>query len=82
MISNVVVVLLGFERSSAMAENTSGSAAMMSLIIPGTGQIYNGRYLVGVIWMLLTMLLWRSGGAAGLICHLCSAYTAYRYSEK
>jgi TM2 domain-containing membrane protein YozV len=65
-----------------MTDNTSDAAAIMSFIIPGTGQIYNGRYHVGVIWMTITLCLWRTAGAAGLMCHFFSAYTAYKYSEK
>ncbi len=55
--------------------------AAMSFIIPGTGQIYNGRYLVGIVWMFLAIGLWIKFGSLGLICHVFSAYTAFRYSE-
>jgi hypothetical protein len=55
--------------------------AAMSFIIPGTGQIYNCRYLVGIIWMFLAIGLWIKYGYLGLICHVFSAYTAFRYSE-
>ena len=30
--------------------------AAMSFIIPGTGQIYNGRFLVGAIMLLLATI--------------------------
>ena len=54
--------------------------AAMSFIIPGTGQIYNGRFLVGAIWMFIAIYVWFTIGSPGLICHICSAYTAYRFS--
>ena len=28
-------------------------AGTLSLLIPGLGQIYNGRVLIGIIWMLV-----------------------------
>ena len=58
-----------------------GNAAVLSLIIPGVGQIYNGKFLRGVFWLIVTPGLWiGSGGLLGWICHLISAYTAYRYA--
>jgi TM2 domain-containing membrane protein YozV len=66
-----------------MTSSTPGIAAVLSLLIPGTGQIYNGRFLVGMIWMIITPVVWlNTGGALGWMCHVLSAYTAYRYSEK
>ena len=31
-----------------------GNAAVLSLIIPGVGQIYNGKFLRGVFWLIFT----------------------------
>lgn len=56
-----------------------GLAAVLSLVIPGVGQIYNGDFLRGVFWLIVTPGLWiGSGGMLGWICHLIAAYTAYR----
>jgi TM2 domain-containing membrane protein YozV len=78
----ITVLNMNESRSYLVAQQTSGAAAAMSFIIPGTGQIFNGRYLVGVFWMILTLYLWRTCGVVGCICHLLSAYTAYRFSEQ
>ena len=60
-----------------------GNAAVLSLLIPGVGQIYNGKFLRGIFWLILTPGLWiGSGGTLGWICHLISAYTAYRYAKR
>ena len=60
-----------------------GTAAVLSLIIPGVGQIYNGKFLRGIFWLIVTPGLWiGSGGTLGWICHLISAYTAYRYCKR
>jgi TM2 domain-containing membrane protein YozV len=54
-------------------------AAVLSLIIPGIGQLYNRHFLRGIFWLIVTPGLWiGTGGLLGWICHLISAYTAYK----
>lgn len=53
-------------------------AAVLSLLIPGVGQLYIGQWLWGLFWLIITPGFWiGSGGLLGWICHLISAYTAY-----
>lgn len=60
-----------------------GIAAILSLIVPGVGQIYNGAFLRGIFWLIITPGFWiGSGGTLGWICHLLAAYTAYRYAQR
>lgn len=60
-----------------------GIAAVLSFVIPGVGQIYNGKFLRGLFWLIVTPGLWiGSGGTLGWICHIVSAYTAYAYARK
>jgi len=60
-----------------------GVAAILSFFIPGVGQIYNGRILRGLFWLIITPGFWvGTGGLLGWVCHLASAYSAYRYAEK
>ncbi|PYS26676.1 MAG: hypothetical protein DMG11_19055 [Acidobacteria bacterium] len=60
-----------------------GNAAVLSLFVPGVGQIYNGKFLRGIFWLIVTPGLWiGSGGTLGWICHLISSYTAYRYAKR
>ena len=57
-------------------------AAVLSAIIPGVGQFYNGRILAGILWLIITPGLWiGSGGTLGWICHVIAAYTAYSYAR-
>ena len=62
-----------------MAEiKNPGTAAVLSAIIPGIGQFYNGDFLRGIFWLIVTPGLWLgSGGLLGWICHVIAAYTAY-----
>jgi len=55
-----------------------GTPAVLSLLIPGVGQFYNGDFLRGVFWLIVTPGLWiGSGGTLGWICHVIAAITAY-----
>ena len=59
-----------------------GLAAVLSLIIPGVGQSYNGHILPGLLWFIITPGLWiGTGGVLGWICHIISAYMAYTYAR-
>ena len=58
-------------------------AGVLSLIIPGVGQLYNGRILAGILWLILTPGFWLgTGGTLGWVCHVISAYTAYSYAKE
>jgi TM2 domain-containing membrane protein YozV len=60
-----------------------GVAAALSFVIPGLGQLYNGAFLRGIFWLIVTPGLWLgSGGTLGWICHVVAACTAYRYAQK
>lgn len=55
-----------------------GNAAVLSLLIPGVGQFYNGHFLRGIFWLIITPGLWiGTGGLLGWICHVVAAITAY-----
>ena len=61
----------------------SGIAGVLSLIVPGVGQIYNGQWLMGIIWLIITPGFWiGTGGFLGWVCHVIAGYTAYNYAKK
>ena len=74
----------GFQRRGdrPSAPPSPGVAAVLSFVVPGLGQFYNGKFLRGVFWLIVTPGLWLgSGGTLGWICHVIAAYTAYAYAE-
>ena len=60
-----------------------GIAAVLSFMIPGVGQFYNGKFLRGLFWLIVTPGLWiGTGGLVGWVCHLAAAYTAYSWAKE
>lgn len=61
----------------------AGTAAVLSLVIPGIGQIYSGDFLRGIFWLIITPGMWiGTGGMLGWVCHLIASYTAYNRGKK
>jgi TM2 domain-containing membrane protein YozV len=78
-----IVLSLGRRNDIMSKISKPGTAAVLSLIIPGVGQIYNGAIWRGIFWLIITPGFWiGSGGLLGWVCHLISAYTAYSYAKK
>ena len=58
-------------------------AGLLSLFIPGIGQLYNGHILRGIFWLIITPGFWiGTGGMLGWVCHVVAAYTAYKYASE
>jgi TM2 domain-containing membrane protein YozV len=58
-------------------------AGILSLLIPGIGQLYNGKILRALFWLIITPGFWiGTGGMFGWVCHLIAAYTAYNYAKQ
>jgi TM2 domain-containing membrane protein YozV len=57
-------------------------AAALSFVVPGIGQIYAGRVLWGIVWLIVTPGFWiGSGGTLGWVCHIASAWQAWTYAR-
>jgi TM2 domain-containing membrane protein YozV len=60
-----------------------GLAAVLSFLVPGIGQIYNGDILRGIFWLIITPGFWvGTGGLLGWVCHVVSAATAFSRGEQ
>ncbi len=61
----------------------AGVAAVLSAVLPGLGQLYNGKIWRAIFWFIVTPGLWiGTGGLLGWTCHVIAALTAYRYAER
>jgi TM2 domain-containing membrane protein YozV len=71
------------EAPLTLARRDPNLSAVLSFVIPGLGQIYNGAWLRGAFWLIVTPGLWiGSGGMLGWICHFVAAWTAYQYAVR
>jgi len=62
--------------------SNAGVAGVLSLVVPGVGQIYNGDFIRGAFWLIATPGFWiGSYGVVGGACHLVCAYTAYHRAK-
>jgi TM2 domain-containing membrane protein YozV len=60
-----------------------GVAAVLSALLPGIGQFYNGDFLRGVFWLIVTPGMWiGTGGILGWVCHVIAAMTAYSRAQQ
>jgi TM2 domain-containing membrane protein YozV len=58
-------------------------AGILSFLIPGLGQIYNGQILWGILWLVLTGISWiGTAGLLGWVTHIIAAYFAYTYAKE
>jgi TM2 domain-containing membrane protein YozV len=58
-------------------------AGLLSFLVPGLGQIYNGQVFWGLLWLILTGFSWiGSAGTLGWIVHIIAAYFAYSYAKE
>lgn len=61
----------------------AGLATILSFLIPGLGQLYNGTLLRALFWLVVTPGLWiGTGGLLGWVCHVAAACTAHRYARR
>jgi len=60
-------------------------AGVLSLLVPGVGQIYNGRVGIGATWLAVSVLMWilsiPTFGLVGLAYHGISGWCAYSFAK-
>jgi TM2 domain-containing membrane protein YozV len=54
-----------------------GTAAVLSLLFPGAGQIYKGRIGVGLSWLVCVVAGYMMLVFPGIILHIICVYKAY-----
>ncbi len=60
-----------------------GFAGVLSFILPGLGQIYNGQIGWAIFWLIITPGFWiGTGGTLGWVCHFIAAGMAYSYARR
>jgi TM2 domain-containing membrane protein YozV len=60
-----------------------GVAAVLSFILPGLGQFYNGCFFRGILWLFVGGVTWIwSAGFLGWVIHIFAAWAAYSYAKR
>ena len=62
---------------SATKQWNPGTAAVLSLFVPGAGQIYKGRLAAGILWLIVVIGGYLLVIVPGVILHIICIYKAY-----
>lgn len=59
-----------------------GIAAVLSVLLPGLGQVYAGRLVAGGLWFLLTGLAYWAVLLPGFLAHALCIWSAYHSAQR
>jgi TM2 domain-containing membrane protein YozV len=59
-----------------------GVAAVLSVLIPGLGQVYAGRLLAGAVWFLATAFCYWAILLPGFLAHGLCVWSAYHSARE
>lgn len=59
-----------------------GTAAVLSFVIPGAGQMYKGQIGSGILWLIGTVAGYCAFIVPGLIVHIACIYRAYSQAPR
>jgi TM2 domain-containing membrane protein YozV len=58
-----------------------GVSAVLSVLIPGLGQVYSGRLLAGGLWFLATAFGYSAILVPGFLIHVLCVWSAYHSAK-
>ncbi len=58
-----------------------GIAAVLSVLLPGLGQVYAGRLIAGGLWFLGTAMAYSAVLLPGFLVHAFCIWSAYRSAQ-
>ena len=59
-----------------------GIAAVLSVLLPGLGQVYSGNLLSGAVWFFATGFFYWAILLPGFLCHAFCVWSAYRAARQ
>ncbi len=59
-----------------------GLAAVLSVLVPGLGQVYSGRLLAGALWCGLTWISYWAVLIPGFLVHALCIWSAYQSAKR
>jgi TM2 domain-containing membrane protein YozV len=70
------------DASVAQAGPHPGIAAVLSVVMPGLGQVYCGRLVAGGLWFLGTSLAYWAILVPGFLVHALCVWSAYQSARE
>ncbi len=61
---------------------SAGIAAVLSVLLPGLGQVYSGRLLAGGLWFLVTGFAYWAVLLPGFLAHALCIWSAYHSARR
>ncbi|MEM7411160.1 MAG: hypothetical protein AAF430_13070 [Myxococcota bacterium] len=68
--------------SPAVRPPNPGIAAVLSVLLPGLGQVYTGRLTAGGAWFLGTLFCYWAVLLPGFLAHAVCIWSAYRGAKE
>jgi TM2 domain-containing membrane protein YozV len=65
-----------------LRKKSPGLAAFISFLLPGAGQMYGGKILKGIIWLIAGILGYWLWVVPGIIIHICCIVNAYKTIQR
>lgn len=59
-----------------------GISAVLSVLVPGLGQVYSGRLLAGGLWFLATSLAYWAILVPGFLVHALCVWSAFQSARE
>ncbi len=66
---------------TALRSPSPGVSAVLSVLIPGLGQLYSGRLFAGAIWFLATCFFYTAVLLPGFLLHALCVWSAYQSAK-
>lgn len=67
---------------TAVRPPSPGIAAVLSVLIPGLGQLYGGRLAAGALWFLATAFGYAAVWLPGFLIHALCVWSAYHGAKE
>lgn len=58
-----------------------GVSAVLSVLIPGLGQLYSGRLVAGAVWFVATAFFYSAVLLPGFLLHALCVWSAYQSAK-
>jgi TM2 domain-containing membrane protein YozV len=71
-----------FEEITVVRPPSPGVAAVLSVLIPGLGQVYSGRLGAGALWFLATAFCYSAVLLPGFLAHALCVWSAYQSARQ